>query len=387
VEYILKHKDVEVAGLSFNDKNIIDNIVTVYNKDHFPAGVVQEDGRIHVGRIEDWWVGRGIPGERERFYEVLKEINVKNKNELLIKSFGISLTDHYWVCPKDVHLKWKEVNFYENDFSFDIGDAFFYRSKKDTYNLRAPDNSSDGKLIKRWSVIDGKRMLIKGGSSGNYQEPFNEAITSSICQRLNIPHVKYDLLYEDGEYYSICENMTNGEYELVYASHIFEALYRNINDSFYRHYIKCCDKLNIKNIIDRLNKMMVVDYIIANTDRHFSNFGAIRNSETLEYVYPAPVYDSGTSLWHDKNINDINENGIIGTKCFESTHFAQIKLVTDFSWYDKNKLVGIEDEYLELLLKNAHFEIERKKRLALALRKRIEMLDAFIKSSRPQNIS
>jgi hypothetical protein len=378
--YTLKHKNTAVADIFFNDRNIIDDILNIYNKEHLPVGVVQENDRINISQIEEWWLGRGIPKERDRFDEVLEMINIRNKNELLIKSFGVSLTDHYWVCPEDVDLRWENINFYENNFSNDIGDAFFHRSKKDKYNLTSPDNSSDGKLIKRWSIRNDKRMLIKGGSPGNYQEPFNEVIASSICDRLNVPFVKYELISMDDEYFSICENMTDIKNELIYASHIFDILYRNINDSFYQHYTKCCNKLNIKSIIDSLNKMMTIDYIIANTDRHFSNFGAIRNSETLDFVCPAPIYDSGTSLWHDKNIGDINENGIIRTKCFESTHFQQIKLVTDFSWYDKNKLIGIEDEYLELLSKNRHFDLERKKRLAFALKKRIEMLNLFIET-------
>lgn len=46
--------------------------------------------------------------------------------------------------------------------------------------------------------------------------------------------------------------------------------------------------------------MLVLDYIIANEDRHFNNFGALRNAETLEWLGMAPIYDSGSSLGYDK---------------------------------------------------------------------------------------
>ena len=39
--------------------------------------------------------------------------------------------------------------------------------------------------------------------------------------------------------------------------------------------------------------MFLVDFIIANKDRHYRNFGFLRNSETLEWIGLAPVYDSG----------------------------------------------------------------------------------------------
>ena len=49
-----------------------------------------------------------------------------------------------------------------------------------------------------------------------------------------------------------------------------------------------------------LDRMLVLDYLIVNEDRHQNNFGVIRNADTLEYPGAAPIYDSGTSLWFDK---------------------------------------------------------------------------------------
>ena len=46
--------------------------------------------------------------------------------------------------------------------------------------------------------------------------------------------------------------------------------------------------------------MIVLDYVIANEDRHFNNFGVLRNAETLEWLGFAPIYDSGSSLGYDK---------------------------------------------------------------------------------------
>ena len=43
-----------------------------------------------------------------------------------------------------------------------------------------------------------KRCLIKGGSGTVQQEPYNEALASRLMERLNIPHVSYRLLVEDG---------------------------------------------------------------------------------------------------------------------------------------------------------------------------------------------
>lgn len=60
--------------------------------------------------------------------------------------------------------------------------------------------------------------------------------------------------------------------------------------------------------------LLVFDYLMANTDRHFGNFGVIRNVNTLEWICPAPVFDSGTSLWHDKLTKLIGSNDQIKMK-------------------------------------------------------------------------
>ena len=48
------------------------------------------------------------------------------------------------------------------------------------------------------------------------------------------------------------------------------------------HYVNLCEEHGIKNIRHSLDEMLVIDYIVANEDRHFNNFGVIRNAETLE---------------------------------------------------------------------------------------------------------
>lgn len=44
---------------------------------------------------------------------------------LLVKCSGLSLSDQYWVTPCDAPQRWHDVNFYENDFSDDVGRALF----------------------------------------------------------------------------------------------------------------------------------------------------------------------------------------------------------------------------------------------------------------------
>ncbi|MNI83066.1 hypothetical protein D3C73_1398400 [compost metagenome] len=66
--------------------------------------------------------------------------------------------------------------------------------------------------------------------------------------------------------------------------------------------------------------MIVVDYLIANEDRHQNNFGVIRHVVTLEWVGPAPICDSGTSLWFSKPLSLISPTAKLTCKPFKQTH-------------------------------------------------------------------
>lgn len=55
------------------------------------------------------------------------------------------------------------------------------------------------------------------------------------------------------------------------------------NTSVYQHFVNCCKALGIKDVVPFLDRMIVLDYLIANEDRHLNNFGVLRNAETLEW--------------------------------------------------------------------------------------------------------
>ena len=80
---------------------------------------------------------------------------------LLVRCYGLSLSDQYWICPEGSGLTWDAVNFFDNDFSDDIGDVLFGANKKaDVLDFSSPDNTSDGNLKKRWKIMGGKRKII-----------------------------------------------------------------------------------------------------------------------------------------------------------------------------------------------------------------------------------
>jgi hypothetical protein len=253
---------------------------------------------------------------------------------------------------------------------------FFNRKKQDgNYNRYTPDISSDGNLRKRWEINNnGERVLIKAGKSPYMQEPVNEVIASMLCNRLNIPHVPYSLDFEDGEPVSKCANMTNADTEFVEAIRVYytrEPSYFENNK--YKHYCACAHRLGVKNNTETLDRMMALDYLILNHDRHFKNFGILRNSQTLNSVEAAPLFDNGSSLFHEDGAAFITlpERAKMRTECFDSLD-KQLDLITDWSWFDAPKLEGFTEECRDLLLNVPSVEKERAEKITGVLEKRIQ---------------
>lgn len=384
----LMHKRLAVAEMELDETTgFILKIDEVYQPEHLPVGVSFKNGIVERGQLNEWWTDRSIPASRSGVRNALENLNITNTRALLVRCFGLSLSDQYWIKPQDLDISWDKVNFFENAFSEDIGDVLFGQAKKkEGFDFSSPDNTSDGCLKKRWKIIDGKRCLIKGGSNPFHQQVFNEVIATKIMERLNIPHVPYTMTWDKGLPYSVCEDFVTADTELVAAWRIINSKKKNNNMSVYQHFVSCCKDFGVANIEQSLDKMLVLDYIIANEDRHLNNFGLVRNAETLEWIGFAPIYDSGSSLGYDKLPTQIRMQADITCKPFKKNHLEQLKLVSDFSWIDFDNLADIEDLIREVLSTEEAKELIDERRIDAiteSVRNRIETLQGMAMTHTP----
>ena len=378
----LMHKRVQVAELELDDATgLIQRIGTVYAPDHLPIGIPIRKGVTDRAALNEWWTDRSIPASRSGVREALETLKITSTKILLVRCWGLSLSDQYWIRPEDSDLTWDSVNFFENVFSDDIGDVLFGAKKKtDGLDFSSPDNTSDGNLKKRWKIINGKRCLIKGGSNPFRQQPFNEVIASEIMERLGIPHVPYTVMWNKGAPYSVCEDFITENIELVPAWRILKTQKKDNSTSVYQHFINCCNTLGIKDAVPYLDRMIVLDYIIANEDRHFNNFGVIRHAETLEWLGFAPIYDSGSSLGYDKMPAQMRSEKEVVCKPFKNHHSEQLKLISDFSWIDFDSLSDIGELITDVLSAEGakdYMDENRIRTIAGAAQRRIEQLSQF----------
>ena len=355
MKVILMNKNTEVLIAEYNEQlAVFTKIYKIKNIDYAPIIINQTLKTNHndISALTEWFKGRGIPNWRDDLDLLLSKIGVSTPNELLDKAFGLSLSDQYWIKPFNSHVKYKNINFFENDFnSDDFTNATFSNSNdfNTKISLISPNNTTDGRLKKSWVIQNSKRYLLKGAYKNEVMQPFNEVIASKICERLNIKHTHYDLEIISDKVVSKCECFIDKDTELVPASQILNNCHK---DNAYEEYIEILESHGINNAREKLEDMFILDYIMMNEDRHLNNFGIIRNVNTLKWLDVAPIFDNGQSL----NILDYNEKEIIlngqGRFFYNVMDFDDIlKKVQDLNRYNIENLNGITEEFENLLHK------------------------------------
>ena len=385
-KFTLMNKNKKVFDFVYDEEeHFIVNFERKYpeNEDYAPFGLIKMN-EIDKVEFNKWWKNRQIPASRKGLKEVLHNSNVYDKDNfdlLDAKAYCLSLSDQYWVKGVDEEISWESINFFDNEFSEDIGKILFNGGKTAlNLNLNTPDMTSNGNYEKRWKIIDGERYLLKAGSKIYNQEPFNELIATKLYERLlnKDEYVEYSVIFDDDKAISKCKNFITKETELVPAWKINEYYEFLDDEDKYTHYIRCLNNLGIKDAETLTDKMIVCDYIIANKDRHFNNFGVIRDVNTLKFIGVAPIFDNGCSLWYDEN--DMYVGEFFLTKPFEEYEKTQLSLVKKLEWLDISKLEDFPNEVKTILSMNKLLSKERINKIVDQIKLRIEFVKELKKS-------
>ena len=357
---ILMNKNTEVLVAEYVEKlSVFTEIYEIKNINYAPMLIYnnyQKDNDL-LKPLSDWFRGRGIPNWRDKLDILLHRLNIETADELLNKSFALSLSDQYWIKPYDSNIKYDDINFFDHDFdSSEFVEATFSNSSstiKNDRSLKTPNNTTDGMLKKSWIIEDEKRVLIKGGFKSELLQPFNETLASNICDRLGFNHVKYTVDILKDKPVSKCDCFINKDTELVPA---YQILHENINDedknNAYEKYIEILENHNIKNVREKLENMYILDFLIMNEDRHLNNFGIVRDVNTLEWLDIVPIFDNGQSL----NLPYYSDDEVIiagdGRFFYDVKKFDEIiKIVKNIKRIDISKLDGLVEEFDRLLHK------------------------------------
>jgi len=246
--------------------------------------------------ILKWLERRVIPKNRTFVEEILRSFGLTpgNTKGIIDVCKGLSLNDSYWIVPEGFKGTFSEYNLYENRFSEILSlVAYTGVTQSDAAFSTSPELTTDGMLPKAWRFIENEGIfLYKGGTSGfanSGKEPYIEYYASQIAAVMDLYAVQYDLENWKGILASKCKLFTD-------IDTAFIPIGRIVKTGGLRAIMEYYNKLG-NNFVESIRDMLVFDALIYNEDRHFGNFGLLRDNHTGKIISPAPIYDNGLSLF------------------------------------------------------------------------------------------
>lgn len=382
--YVLKQKDLDVAMVQIDiTSGKIEYVLEVYLPEELPIGCEEADRD-----LMEWWKSRAIPDSRRGIQQVLNYLQEESNLSLMLSAYGLSLTDHYWMQPIGKELYWKNLNFYENDFSDELGLLLTDSKKVDidkNISKFSPSSSVNGEMKKKWIIKDGTRYLMKVNANDFGQQSVNEIIASRLHERLGWKnYVAYEIekaRVDDVEVpCSLNPLFTSTELELVSAYQLVKN-YKIPNDtSNFEAMIQLATSYGIEEqeVRTHLEYTILTDFILTNTDRHFNNFGFLYNPEKHRFVAMAPIYDTGNSLFYNKEFIPVKSNLLdIRVTSFCEREVDMLRYVSDKELIDLEKLNGFSAEVAEILKEHTTMPVSRAEQIARSVEEKIEYLRIF----------
>ena len=326
--------------------------------------------------ILKWLRKRVIPKNRAFVDEILKTLGlgINNTKGIIDVCRGLSLNDSYWVVPQEFNGTFNEYNLYENRFSEVLSlVAYTGANASNRAFTTSPELTTQGMLRKAWRFIENDGIyLYKGGTEGAVnagKEPYSEYYACQIADAMGLNAVSYDLENWKGILASKCKLFTDIDTSFIPVGRIVKEggikacldFYKSISEEAY----------------EELCSMLVFDAVIYNEDRHFGNFGVLRDNRTGEIIKPAPIFDNGLSLFNYampedfRNISEYaktrsNPYGVsfesICTEVIGKKQAAQLRRLVDFK-FRRHPTINLPEERLQAI--ERQIEIRARELLSL----------------------
>ena len=383
-EYYLMHKDIPVCLMEISDDGTLGSVRrNEAASAHFPLG-----GQMNNMKFHEWWRDRAIPKTRHGAKSALQRLGYSSTNSALVNNLALSLSDCYWIRPREEKLTWKDTNLFTNDFVDTFGEITINRDhmidlgKETRFNCA----TSQGELQKKWCIDkEGRRYMIKGNYGQSYQQSLNEIFAAKLHEQQGFSeYTHYSLvrLQVDGNVEGLgcmCYDFCSEDVECISAWELLQTIKVKQNESYYYPLKKVCLKLGMseENFSDFIDYQIMTDYLITNTDRHMNNIAIVRNPDTLQVLGFAPIYDSGNSMFYNIPYEKLSQVKLddIRTHSFIEKEIKLLQYVRNRSLVDIDK-AEMDFSIYEKDVLERHIRIPKLKEL---YERKLEKLRAFQK--------
>ena len=245
------------------------------------------------------------------YFKVAQNSSVEYKSEVALSCRAISMEDAYWIKFEGEDKCWKDVCPYYNKMANIVIESLSSSIPSITGDRQHPNLTMSGtfpKTFVRATERPNDIFLFKMAKTTDDINVHVEYLSRCFLECIDegsIEFCKYDIIDIDIDNKkrkcSICPSHYIEGYSVVKAFDLYEYLgYDNFVD-----FIKSSSKL-----LTAFSNMVVVDFLMANTDRHLDNYAFYMDNETGELVDVVPLYDFNYSF-----IADILKTNVSETMC------------------------------------------------------------------------
>ena len=221
-------------------------------------------------------------------YRLEQLTDEKSRAKLSIACRALSVLDNYWVkLSTDTITKWDNINIRHNSLNQAVAQIALHGTSLSLQgSLQSPEFTTNGAYAKAWHRDkDGSLWLYKLNDINSTAKI--EVMVSNILDCMNVTHCHDEAREDMGEYVCACHLMTNDDISIA------DGL--TFNGYCNRLGVNPIDEL-IRLDADGFYKMLIVDYLIANPDRHGQNWGVYYDSDTVEVLRLHPLFDHNNAF-------------------------------------------------------------------------------------------
>ncbi len=234
-----------------------------------------------------WLATRAIDSHRANSRLLKKALRLAEKDDIstVIHVNGATITDNYWIRPIGSKLTYDDIRFTDDYFS-NLALKGTYNSFNRAANSKrsiTPELTNVGSFEKCWKLRDSKWWMYKRAS---HDEAFSELFICELGLALGMNMAVYKRKDKCVKSLDFTDN----------ASVNFEPASSFMGDN--EDYADVVEELGTlcPDAIPDYIRLIFMDTVCANPDRHTNNFGLLRDTATGKLIGLAPNYDNNMAL-------------------------------------------------------------------------------------------
>lgn len=274
MNFYIMSKDVAVAKWFNNNLEVI-------NEDLLPLYLKNTEN------VEKWLETRAIDSHRANSRLLKKALRLTAKDDIstVLSVNAVTITDNYWIKLIDSDLVYADVRF-DNDYFANLaltGNYDSFNKAANTEHTKTPELTNIGSFEKCWKLKNGNWQMYK---KAGHDEMFSELFVCGLGKKLGFNMAEY----ERGNGVIKTKNF------IVNPDINFEPAYSFVGDD--EDYVKTVEILKslCPDAVRDYIRMIFLDTICANPDRHTFNYGILRNADNGKILGLAPNFDNNMAL-------------------------------------------------------------------------------------------